>query len=248
MIFVGNKCMDFAHCTMECETDSCSLLEAISTGERIEKDVTISCGDGSELPCILTSVPYYDAEGRIAGAIQNFKDISDRKLAQSIQEDDAVQRGKIEMVGSVLHDIGNAITGIGTVSVSCLNNVDWPELASLARLEGLLSKKQTKLGEALGADKARMLLEFVQKLETSLGSRRDRLEVQFQKMTQSVTHINDILTLQRSYANSASVQTDQQTDIKTVLRDALSMQADSLEKRAVKANCIWPDGAVCAEG
>ena len=49
-------------------------------------------------------------------------------------EAQAVQSGRVEMAATVLHDIGNAITGIGTRSAQLLAEPAWPEIESLSRV------------------------------------------------------------------------------------------------------------------
>ena len=68
------------------------------------------------------------------------------------------------MASTVLHDIGNAITGIGTRSAQLLAEPAWPENENLKRLSSLLLAEAAPLATVLGERKASALSGFTSAL------------------------------------------------------------------------------------
>lgn len=84
----------------------------------------------------------------------SFVDISERvaeeqAMAEAI-EIQAHQAGRLELASTIMHDIGNAITGLGTVIGSLAGEPRWPETTALRRLVELFGDHARELSQALG--------------------------------------------------------------------------------------------------
>jgi len=166
------------------------------------------------------------------GVVENFKDITERKKTEEFERQAAVQRGRIDMSNNILHDIGNAITSIGTSSVKISSEQEWDEFHSLSQLTRFLSSREEALSSVLGEEKAGYLMKYIEILIENLQNRAKRYREIFTKVTKSVSHINSILDLQRSYAKG-SIVTDGKLDLIKLIGDALFMISSSFEKRNI---------------
>ncbi|MCD6162936.1 MAG: PAS domain S-box protein [candidate division Zixibacteria bacterium] len=67
----------------KCLTPKCPLNRILKGEEYIEYDVERERLDGKKIPCILTAVPFYGQNGELIGIIESFKDITERKRAET---------------------------------------------------------------------------------------------------------------------------------------------------------------------
>ncbi len=180
--------------------------------------------------------PMHNAAGEIIGVLGIARDITERKLAQNALEEasaqEAEQRGRALMAGSVLHDIGNAMTGVGTLAIKHLGDTGWPEIKSMSMLRKMFSNPSEALEQALGKEKITKLQEFLAKLEESLSERKNTILETSQKMANLVSHINDVLSLQRIYAGGSKALSSNVL-LKQLTDDAVAMLAASLQKRNI---------------
>jgi two-component system sensor histidine kinase TtrS len=229
---IGHRCRDFSTCNeTRCESHECTFVKMMAAPQRMEYDSILKTKSGL-VPCIATSVPYYDRNGRIIGMIQNFKDIRDRMRAEEASGREAEQRGRALMAGSVLHDIGNAVTGIGTLAVKHIGDPGWQEIQYMAMLRKMFKEQSAPLEQALGVEKVTKLQAFLARLEESLSERKNLIMDTSRKMANMVSHINDVLSLQRIYAGGHKAQASR-VSLKQLAEDAVSMLSASLQKRNI---------------
>ncbi len=229
---IGHSCQEFSACKEErCSSDECTLKKMLACPQRLELDFILKTRTGP-IPCIVTSVPYYGQNGIIMGMIQNFKDIRDRLRAEDASAKEAEQRGRAQMAVSVLHDIGNAVTGIGTLAVKHIGDTDWPEIQSISMLQKMFNSLSQSLEQSIGREKNMKLQAFLTKLEESLTERKKNILEASRKMTSMVSHINEVLFLQRIYASGNNVL-PASVSLKQLADDAVAMLSASLQKRAI---------------
>ncbi len=179
------------------------------------------------------SAALYPEEGYVEGAAMDITEQVEIKnrMAESAEQE-AIQRGKVEMASSVLHDIGNAVTGLGTVINRLLGETEWPEAGAARRLVRLARENRDRLDEALGTGKGEALETFASELEKSLGQRSGRLHQDCLAMSRTLAHVNEILHLQRRYARSRP-GTGANPKLTEVIEDALAMHDGIFEKRRI---------------
>lgn len=78
---VGKKCHEGFRGPL-CHSDGCPMTRILGGEDRVECDVEKVRQDGSPVPCIVTATPFRDAQGRIVGIVEDFKDISERKRTE----------------------------------------------------------------------------------------------------------------------------------------------------------------------
>jgi len=158
------------------------------------------------------------------------------------REAQAVQAGRAEMAVTVLHDIGNAITGMGTRSAQLLAEPDWPETQSLARLSALLQSQAAALVPVLGERKATALGGLATALERNLRERESSLRDNVRSLVRSVSHVQDILSVQRQYAQLGGAGPRSRVVLNELVHDAIAIHATAVEKRAIRLRCsLSPD-------
>ncbi len=223
------------------QKDLKNFFRTIITGQCREIECRIISKTGERRWLKIFGQPEWSDESHkevnaIAGAA---KDITEqmyiRQKIQDAAEQDAIHRGKLDMAARVLHDIGNAMTGLGTTVTKLLGETKWHENIELAKLERMVQQKRNQIATALGHGKDEALIIFVRELKNSLEERRDQLAIDYRSMAKTISHINEILHLQRRYAVGSSLRLEPTSvDIGELIEDALSINYSNLEERWIK--------------
>ena len=144
----------------------------------------------------------------------------------------AHEAGMAEMAVGVLHNIGNAITPakVGTAMLlkrlreSPLQNGLAPALAPLQ--QAVLSSKQ------LSDDERQRYKAILELLPSSIQEEFGQISEEINRIREKHEHIEAIIGLQMRYARLMGKA--EPVDINRVVRDALDMLADSLQKREIE--------------
>ncbi len=163
-------------------------------------------------------------------------------------EQEALHRGRAEIAAGVLHDIGNAITGVATGVNRLLGEADWPEEDALSRLEGLFRDAYDKLCDGLGAETTDALLRYMTELRRTLTSRRAELHTSLERMAHTVVHISEVLAVQRQYVGEQPDRAYTVMPLVQLVEDAVSMQNAAFEKRRVAIRRQYHDEAAQVAG
>jgi len=145
----------------------------------------------------------------------------------------AVQEGRVEVLTSVLHDIGNGITGIGTRTAVLNANPAWEELEQLAKLAGFLRQRRALLEPALGVDKTAALLGFADTVTNRLQARAEQWRDTITFYATAIAHVQQIINIQRQFIRGGSGATRCAFAVTELLDDAIAIQRAALEKRGV---------------
>jgi signal transduction histidine kinase len=163
-----------------------------------------------------------------------FEDITEEKEAQKMAEENAQQQGRIEMANNMLHDIGNAMTGISTYALKPQMEKVWQEIKSLYQLRDLFNSSEDKLIQVFGEEKQRALNNFMKALITSFEDRRAR-ELEFSgKISSAVGHVCSVLDLQRHYLKENASPLATKINLATIISDTLVMLSGNLKKKDIE--------------
>jgi len=77
----GSKCYEVFPGS-HCHTPDCCLARILGGEENVEDEVEKECADGKRIPCIVTATPFRDSGGDVIGIVEDFKDITNRKLTE----------------------------------------------------------------------------------------------------------------------------------------------------------------------
>ncbi|MFO7782759.1 MAG: HAMP domain-containing sensor histidine kinase [Spirochaetia bacterium] len=182
-------------------------------------------------------------------AFRNVTDEVEREQRlQSAITQEAEQRGRMEIAGSVLHDIGNALGGLSTKVARLLAESRWREVTELERLQVLVEDQREPLARALGAERQAALSTFLAELVASLEGRSDEIRGTAEEMAQTLEHVSETLSLQRQYAQEWTTGSRAPVHLMRLIEDAIAMQRSGFEKRGVTLSRSYPDGTVLVAG
>jgi PAS domain S-box-containing protein len=157
-----------------------------------------------------------------------------RESLRESREKAAIQQGKVEMSSSILHDIGNAVSSLGTKVNKLANEGLWSETEELSNLCELIKDEKEAFIAALGNEREEAMKDFVFALKNSLTNRYQSNITQLQNALKIITHINEILHLQRRYSQDGDIIYGQKLSVHELINDALAINAASLEKRDIE--------------
>ena len=177
-------------------------------------------------------VSFFDVTERVA---------QEQAITEAI-EIHAHQAGRIELASTILHDIGNAITGLGTTIGHLVNEPQWPEVAALSRMVQLFRGNTKALSQALGAGKGEALIDYTEALLTTLDEREVQWRELAQRLSKSLYHVQEILTIQRQFTPDGASAAAQALALNDLVQDALTLTEGGLSKRGVRVQVSVPGG------
>lgn len=148
-------------------------------------------------------------------------------------EKSALQEGRLEMSSGVLHDIGNAATAFGTEVSKLKNKLNWREEEDLEKLIKLFHSKSEGLDHVLGRGKSKALEKFLKALQSSIEEKKEVVNQSTSKLFNTTSHIQQILNIQRHYAEGKKDSEREKINVSIVIDDALSIQEKILLKRNI---------------
>lgn len=207
----------------------------LADGERSDNTLQLKRSDGSLFWCRFIGKALDPAKVQ-DGSIWMFEDITEEKEAHKIAEENAQQQGRIEMANNMLHDIGNAMTGISSYVLKPQMEKAWQEIQSLYQLRDLFMGSENELIKAFGSEKQHALNDFMKALISSCEGRQAKHLEFSEKISSAVGHVCSVLDLQRYYLKENTSPLATKISLPTIISDTLVMLSGSLKKRNVKVN------------
>ena len=238
----GQVCYE-ADPSESCFTDQCPLHLVPETREIQTKEIIID-----DTPYYVSYAPYFDLKGEFLGIINTYENMTREKEAVRVAEENAIQQGRIEMSNNMLHDIGNAMTGISASALRPQMGKEWPEVESLIQLQSFCNEMEKELEEALGEEKNLAFKNFIAALSTSLKGRNEDYIAFFEKISTAVGHVCAVLDLQRHYMREKNSRLTTRVNVPSVVNDAFVMLSGSLKKRNIEVKMDISDNALTISG
>ncbi|TKK64724.1 HAMP domain-containing histidine kinase [Ilyomonas limi] len=163
------------------------------------------------------------------------------KAMQQSELEKAIAQGKYEIASEVLHDIGNAVVGFGTYLNRVNRLLDKQKGDSLNNVSLFINYMQQQLETALGADKAKALATLLEGIAKSERAYKEELRKAVDEQLGIISHIQEILTIQRQYVVGHEAQGRKAVKLKQVIDDCISMSCVAFDKKNIQVN-LYADG------
>ncbi len=147
----------------------------------------------------------------------------------------AHQAGMAEIVTSVLHNIGNAITPVNVRVHRLSKTAQTREIQSLERVHNLLLVEAAKpeLSE-LERERKANLLNFIAVTIEILKTKNENIKADLEAIEKGMSHIIEIIAIQQRYAGLRGMET--RVNVNELIADSADMLMDSLLKRGIRMN------------
>ena len=211
------------------------LVRAISLGESIDdQDLFVRCEhrpDGAYLRA--SARPLRDNAGSVRGGVLTFRDVTEHVMAQDALTQ-AFREGRLEIVDTILHNIGNAInsvtTGIETVHQNLADDRLLRRLRALA--DAVEAHRDDWIDYVKNDSQGQKVMPFLIALAEDFASRNEELAKTVGRVKDRANHIADIIRTQDMPSNLRVDRAD--VNLRTVFADAVGVLEDSLGKRSVR--------------
>ena len=180
-----------------------------------------------------TGSPLGDESGATKGGVVVFRDVTERK-----QADEALARaytqGRLEIVDTLLHNIGNAINsvtiGIGTIHENLVDNQLTNRLVALADVMG---EHQDDFSDYVTNDpQGQKVAPFIIALAEDFAKQNEKLANGIVRVRDRAEHIADIVRMQKSLGRSSVYRKD--ISLRKTITDAIRVLIDSINKRDIE--------------
>ena len=182
--------------------------------------------------------PLQDEEGTEKGGVIVFRDVTHHVIAEEALTL-AFAQGRLEIVETILHNIGNAINSV-TVGANVLqeNLVGNQLIHRFSALADMVKAHQADWVDYIRDDpKGQQVLPFMIALAADFTDQNKTVVETLERVVERVTHITDIIRAQK--ASSQSSMTWKIIDLRQTIMSALKLQQDSIDKRGIQVhvNC-----------
>lgn len=150
----------------------------------------------------------------------------------ALASDEARQRGRIEMAAGILHDLGNALTGIAGRAADLRGRVaDDGLVRVVGQVSGMLEKHAEGLERLLGEGKGPALLDLLRAVVATMErSYADNVRA-VDRLFDFVDHAQELLGVQRTYASGGGAVGRDAQDLHRIMQDVKSMMSASVDRR-----------------
>jgi signal transduction histidine kinase len=155
--------------------------------------------------------------------------------------DKALAQDKYLIASNMLHDIGNAVVGLSSYVTRIKRLLEQDNSDNLQNLAGFLKSQNDSIASAIGPTKADAIVKLVSGIgQTQKANQQDisNANLELQKI---ITHIQDILNIQRQYIAGPGTPDKRQIALKGLINDCIAMLLASFKKRGIHISIDIPD-------
>lgn len=156
----------------------------------------------------------------------------ERLLKQAILEKNVLQ-GKFEIASNVLHDIGNAVVGFSSYLTRIKRLLETDHSENLQNLVGFFEQQRAAVSAAIGDAKSDAVVKILSGIAQTQRSNQSDISKSITEQQHIITHIQEILNIQRQYINGSSRHEEKPVSLTSILNDCMSMLYASLNKRNI---------------
>jgi signal transduction histidine kinase len=169
--------------------------------------------------------------------IVSFEDFTDKHVKEvamrQSEVDRAVEQGKFEIASGVLHDIGNAVVGFGSYLTRVRRMQEQTNIESLGNLAAFLTTHQPAIAGAIGEEKAAAVVMMLNGIVNNQRASNDEIKKSITEQLNIITHIQDILNIQRQYVSGNETQERKPVNLRSIVNDCMAMLFASFDKRGI---------------
>jgi signal transduction histidine kinase len=174
--------------------------------------------------------------------------VREEEALKLAQQDKAVAQGKYEIASEVIHDMGNAVVGFGGYLTRINRLLEQYNEGNLQKVAAFLKQQQDPISTAIGIPKATALVDMIEAISRSLSDSHQELRKSVNDQLQLITHIQDILNIQRQYISGHESQERKPVNLKDIINDCRSMVFANLEKKGIELRLSLPTAHVEIKG
>ena len=179
--------------------------------------------------------PLHEESGVPKGGVVVFRDITERKRAEEALAQ-AYSRGRLEVVDTILHNIGNAINsvtiGIGTVHGHLVRNKLLRRLLALA--DAVKANQEEMTNYIQNDPQGKQVAPFIIALAEDFAKQNEKLRKTVARVSDRVEHIADIVRMQKSLGRRNVDRKD--INLREAIADAIKMLQESIKKREIEVH------------
>ena len=177
--------------------------------------------------------PLRDRNGKQQGGVIVFHDMTER-FQTTDRLNQAFAQGRLEVVDTILHNIGNAINSVAVGVNSVYEQLASDELSSrLTALANALQAHQEDLGEYItNHPQGQQVLPFIQALASDLSEVDHELKETTRRVRERTSHIVDIIRTQKSHGSEQDMRKD--INLAEAFSSAIKILHDSIAKRDIQ--------------
>jgi len=170
-----------------------------------------------------------------------FDDITDVYLQeQSLQKlvlEKAVQEGKFEIASGMLHDIGNAVVAFGSYLTRVKRLSETQDLPNLKNLLLFFDRHRAGFESLIGDARTTAINTLLDGTIKNLATHEEELKQAVKEQLSIITHIQEILAIQRQYVRDKEVGTSRPSvNVRSIVNDCMTMMLPSFDKRDIQVS------------
>ena len=177
------------------------------------------------------------------GGVIAFRDITERARAEEALAQ-AFTQGRLEVVDTVLHNIGNAVNsvtvGIGTLREQLMENRLIHRFSSLA--EAIKAHQEDWLAYLQHDPQGQQVRPFVLALADDFVRQNEQLLRTIERVSRRVNHIVDIVRTQRNFDSTSMTRKD--VNLRQAISGALRMLHESFVSRGIRTHVNYGNAPV----
>lgn len=194
--------------------------------------------DGRELWVTTTKLPLLNARNEVVGTFGMSRDVTNIKRLEeerhSAELDKAVAQGKFEIASGVMHDIGNAVVGFGSYLTRVRRLQEAEQPANLQNLALFFEEHKSSISNAIGEAKADAIVKMLSGIAETQKSGQEELSKSINEQLGIISHIQEILNIQRQYVNGYESTERKPVSLKNIVNDSLSMLFAQIDKAGIQ--------------
>ncbi|HEY5327013.1 MAG TPA: PAS domain S-box protein [Mucilaginibacter sp.] len=192
----------------------------------------------------------YQQSQELSKQAEDLKALNQQLEKQKEQElENAIAQGKFEIASEFLHDIGNAMVGLGSHLNRINKVVDQNNLNNIKSLTVFLKTQQTAIASVIGAQKAGALVAITEGIESTQSANANEINKSITELLNIITHIQEILNIQRQLVKgNRGVHERKPVNLENIIYDCRSMLFASTDNKRIRLTLNIKPGTYTIKG